>query len=163
VPIPEDERMSDERLNDARLNQERIEAQEIDAEPIDGKFEAYLKQFCPLVPQSLPVDVRVHAPGRWFALVAWAAAAAAVVAVAVLAFHARPGQRRITTPVESFAIADQLAKPQSLTIRSANALLATAPSFKDAIDGIAFPPKPSPLPTDKHSALAELSKEKTKL
>ena len=102
-------------------------------------------------------------PRRLFVLAAWAATAAAIVSLAVLAFHARPGQSHIAPPVESFAIADQLAKPRSLTVRTANALLATAPSFKDAIDGMAFPPKPAPLPADKHSALAELSKEKTKL
>jgi hypothetical protein len=166
VPIPEDERLSDERLDHERIEPQRVADQRINDQrisdpPIDEKFEAHLKQFRPLAPQPLPVDIHVHAPRRWFAFAAWAAATAAVVAVAVLAFHARPG--RIAPPVESFAIADQLVKPQSLTIRTANALLATSPSFKDAIDGIAFPPKPAPLPADKHSALAELSKEKIKL
>lgn len=166
MPIPEDERMTDERLNDERLkderlNHERIDTQRIDAPPFDEKFEVYLKQFRPLAPAPLPVENRVHAPRRWFVLAAWAATAAAVVAVAVIAFHAWPG--RIAPPVEGFAIADQFVKPQTLTIRTANALLATAPSFKDAIDGMAFPPKPAPLPADKHSALAELSKEKIKL
>jgi len=170
VPIPEDERANVERHSGVRVNHERLDDHRMDDSPIaeppiadpaiDEKFEAYLKQFRPLAPQPLPVESHVHAPRRWLVF-ALATAAAAVVAVAVLAFHARPG--RITPPVESVAIADQVAKPQSLTIRTANALLATAPSFKDALDGMAFPPKPAPLPTDKHSALAELSQEKTKL
>jgi hypothetical protein len=191
VPIPEDERRKDERrkderLNDGRVDHDRTHAERIDDQsvtdrritdqrindqlindqpvndpPIDEKFEAHLKQFRPLAPQPLPVDSHIRAPRRWFVLVACAATAAAVVAVAGLAFHARPG--RIAPPVESFAITDQLGKPQSLTLGTANALLARAPSFKDAIDGIAFPTKPAPLPADKHSALAELSKEKIKL
>ncbi|MGA9977964.1 MAG: hypothetical protein WBQ08_04960 [Candidatus Sulfotelmatobacter sp.] len=157
MPTPEDERRTDKRPNVAPLNDERF-----DDEPIDEKFEAYLKQFRPLAPQPLPVESRVHEPRRWFVPAAWAASAA-LVAVALLAFHARRGEPRIPPRVESFAIVDRLAKPQSLTIRSANALLATAPSFKDAIDGIAFPPKPAPLPADRRSALTELSKEKIKL
>jgi hypothetical protein len=166
VPIPEDERRnverpSAERQSDVRLNDERLDDQRIDGPPIDEKFEAHLKQFRPLAPQPLPIRSTIPSLRRWFVFAAWAAAAAAIVVVALLAFRARPG--RIAPSVESSAIADQLAKPQALTIRSANALLATAPSFKDAIDGIAFPPKPAPLPADKHSALAELSKEKIKL
>jgi hypothetical protein len=171
VPIPEDKRLNSERLDhegiadqriaDQRIDEQRIADQLINDPPIDEKFEAHLKQFRPLAPQPLPVESRVRVPRRWLVFTAWAATAAAVVVIAVLAFHARPG--RIAPPVERFAIADQLVKPRSLTIRTANALLATAPSFKDAIDEIAFPLKPAPLPADKHSALAELSKEKTKL
>jgi hypothetical protein len=161
-----DERMEDELLDrkpidDQRIGDHQIDDRSVDAEPIDQKFEAHLKEFHPLAPQPLPVESRVRSPRRWLVLAAWAAATAAVVAVAVLARQSRPG--RIAPPVESFAIADHLVKPQSLTLRSANALLATAPSFKDAIDGMAFPTKPAPLPADRHSALVELSKEKIKL
>ena len=156
-----DQRINDQRINDRRINDQQIDDQQIDAEPTDEKFEAHLKQFRPLAPQPLPSGSRIRAPRRWFVLEAWAAVPAAIVAIAILAFHARPG--RFASPVESFAIADPLPKPQSLTIHTANALLATAPSFKDAIDGMAFPPKPAPLPAGKRSALAELSKEKTEL
>ncbi|MFZ0956136.1 MAG: hypothetical protein WAN60_07320 [Candidatus Sulfotelmatobacter sp.] len=166
MPIPEDERRTDKRPGHERIDHERIDELRVDDRqicdpPIDEKFESHLKQFRPLAPQPLPAASRVHAPQRWFVLAAWAATAAAVVAVAVLTYHARSG--RPAPPVETFTIADQLVKSQSLTIRTANALLATAPSFKDAIDGMAFPPKPAPLPVDRHSALAELSKEKIKL
>ena len=166
MPIPEDERMNDERLNRERsdhggIDDLRIADQPVNDPPIDQKFEAHLRQFRPVAPQTLPVDSHLHAPRRWLVLAAWAAVAATVVAVAVLTFHTPPS--RIAPPVENTATVGQLANPQSLTIGSANALLATAPSFKDALDRIAFPPKPAPLPADKHSALAELSKEKIKL
>lgn len=191
MPIPEDERVNDERLNgersdpegvdDQRIIEQRIVEQRIAGQrindpsindlfiddpvindpPIDEKFEARLKQFRPLAPGPLPVNGHVRTSRHWFVPAVWAATAAAIVVVAVLAFHARPG--RVAPPVQSAAIADLLAKPRSLTIGTANALLASAPSFKDAIDGIAFPPKPAPLPADKHSALTELSKEKIKL
>jgi hypothetical protein len=166
VPIPEDERLNDkrpvpERIDHERIDDLRVDDRQIGAPPVDEKFEAHLRQFRPLAPAPLPAESRVHEPRRWFVFAALAAVAAAIVAVAILAFHARPG--RIAPSVESSAIADQLAKPQALTIRTANALLATAPSFKDALDQMAFPPKQSPLPADKRSALAELSKEKIKL
>lgn len=156
MPIPEDERGTEEQLKNERLNHGRI-----DDPPLDEKFEVYLKEFRPLAPHPLPAESHAHATRRWLVLAAWAATAAAVVAVAILAFHTRTG--RVAPSVESSAIADQLAKPHALTIRSANALLSTAPSFKDALDQMAFPPKQSPLPADKRSALAELSKEKIKL
>lgn len=166
MPIPDDERVNSGRLNDQRLDASRVVDQQITDQsiggpPIDEKFEAHLKQFRPLSPQPLPNENRVHAPRSWFVRAAWTVAAAAVVAVAMFALHGRGG--RVAPAVETFALAHQPAESQSLTISSANALLATAPSFKDAIDGMAFPPKPAPLPADKHSALAELSKEKIKL
>jgi hypothetical protein len=58
---------------------------------------------------------------------------------------------------------EQLVTTPPLTIRGANALLATAPTFKAAVDEMAFSSRTTPLPKDKHSALTELSKEKTKL
>jgi hypothetical protein len=170
VPIPEDERIhervddpriDDQRIDDQLVNDQRVDHQLVNDPPIDEKFEARLKQFRPLAPQSLQVESRVRPSRRWFLPAAWAAAAVGVVAVAVLTYHARPG--RVAAPVERVAIVDQLVQPQPLTIGTANALLATAPSFKSAIDGMAFPSKPAPLPADKHSALAELSKEKIKL
>jgi hypothetical protein len=58
---------------------------------------------------------------------------------------------------------EHLVNPHPLTIRDANALLATAPSFKAAVDGMAFQSKAISLPKDKRSALAVLSEEKNKL
>jgi hypothetical protein len=139
MPIPEDERIDDQR------------------------FEAHLKQFRPLAPGPLQVEGLGFAPGRSFVRAAWTAAAAAVLVAAVIVFHSSTGEPRATLPIESLAGAEQLVNTPSLTIRSANALLATAPSFQAAVDEMAFSSKATPLPKDKHSALAELSKEKTKL
>jgi hypothetical protein len=52
---------------------------------------------------------------------------------------------------------------QPLTMRDANALLATAPSYKAALDEMAFHHQPSTVPKDKQSGLAVLAKEKIKL
>ncbi len=51
----------------------------------------------------------------------------------------------------------------SLTMRRANNLLATAPSYKAVMNELAFPPKSSTISKDKQSALAVLGKEKIKL
>jgi hypothetical protein len=139
VPIPEDERIDDQ------------------------NFEAHLKQFRPLAPGPLQIEGLGSAPRHPFLLAAWTAAAAAALVVAVIVFHSRTGEPRATPPIESLAGAEQLVNTPSLTIRSANALLASAPSFQAAVDEMAFSAKATPLPKDKHSALAELSKEKTKL
>ena len=57
----------------------------------------------------------------------------------------------------------ELALPkQALTMREANALLASAPSYKAAVDSMAFHNQGS-FPKDKQSALAVLAKEKIKL
>jgi hypothetical protein len=52
---------------------------------------------------------------------------------------------------------------EPLTMRSANAWLATAPSFKAAVDDLAFRSQTSPLPQGTQSAVAVLSKEKSRL
>ena len=57
----------------------------------------------------------------------------------------------------------QLANSQSLTIGRANALLADAPSVKEACDELSFQPKPASQPEGKQSALAVLSKENIRL
>jgi hypothetical protein len=139
MPIPENERIDDQR------------------------FEAHLKQFRPLAPAPLQIEGLGFTPKRSFVLAAWTAAAAAVLVVAVIVFHSRTDGPHVAPPIESLEGAEQLVNTPALTIRSANALLATAPSFQAAVDEMAFSSKATPLPKDKHSALAELSKEKTKL
>jgi len=52
---------------------------------------------------------------------------------------------------------------QPLTMRSANALVAKAPSFKAMVDDMAFRSQNIPLPKGKRSAVAVLGKEKIKL
>jgi hypothetical protein len=175
VPIPEDER--DERQQGELANHtQAVDSQLFDSQivtsptdsrrdgaEIDARFEAYLKQFRPLAPAPLPAERHGRATRRSFVLAAWAAAAAAVLAAALIVFHSHAGGPQVALPTENLAGTDQLINTPPLTIRSANALLATAPSFKAAVDEMAFSSKATPLPKDKHSALTELSKEKTKL
>jgi hypothetical protein len=52
---------------------------------------------------------------------------------------------------------------QPLTMRSANALMAKAPSLKALVDDMAFHSQSIPLPTGKRSAVAVLGEEKIKL
>lgn len=134
--------------------------------PEDEKFEQYLKEFQPLAPEPLPAPERASGIRRWLVLGAWAAAAAAVVVTAVLLLHPRPKPGRSPEEPESAMRSAPLAKPQPLTIGTANALLARAPSAKAAVDGVAaqaFQSQSIPLSEGTQSALAVLSKEKTKL
>jgi len=94
---------------------------------------------------------------------AWAAAAVAVLIAAVLTMRHRPEPAHLPGATEAPASAEQLANPQPLTIASANALLAQAPSVKAAVDQMAFKPQTVQLPKNKHSALAVLSQENIKL
>jgi hypothetical protein len=136
----------------------------------DDQFESYLRRFRPLAPEALPKHI-----GRrtWSmaVLAAWAAAAAIMLGAVMLTISPRLSQTHSPLVAEKRAEpsakreggAAQLVNPQPLTIRSANALLATAPSLKAALDEMAFPPHAAPAPKDKRSALAELAEEKTKL
>lgn len=128
----------------------------------DERFGVYLKQFRPLAPEPLPIEKPGRAARRRFVLVA-GFAAAAILVIAVLALHSRTGRPDSTIATESTLSPEHLVNTQPLTIRSANALLATAPSFKAAVDKMAFKSQVIPLPKGKHSALDVLSKEKTKL
>ena len=128
----------------------------------DEQFEKYLKQFRPVAPEALPLKEQDRARRPlWFA--AWAAVAAAILVAVILSlrFYQRP------SPVRETRVAgpnvERLANPQPLTIRSANALLASAPSFKAAVESVAFQPGSRPLSEGRHSALAALGKEESKL
>ena len=121
----------------------------------DEQFEKYLKEFRPLAPGSLQIKRQSSRARRPFAYAAWTAACAAIVLLAFLFWH-RP------KPVPP-AIAHELARSQSLTIGRANALLARAPSLKEAIDDLSFQPQPASQPEGKQSALAALGKENFKL
>ena len=122
----------------------------------DERFESYLRQFRPLVPEALPIPRRPRSV-TWI----WAAAFAAVVILGVLGLRMvshRTG-RQGTTP----ASVEVVQPTRPLTMRNANALLASAPSYKAAVDSMAFHPQDSTIPKDKQSALAVLAKEKIKL
>ena len=125
----------------------------------DEQFERYLKEFRPVAPESLQIEKGPSKARRPFVLMTWAAACAASLLLAFLLWH-RP---KPAPP----ANAPQLASSPSLTIGRANALLAHAPSLKEAFDDLSFQPKPASQPAGKQSALAVLSqdnfKENTKL
>lgn len=127
----------------------------------DEQFEKYLKQFRPVVPEALAVkeQVRVRRP---LLLVAWAAVAAAVLlAVMVSVFLHRPPHRPGEVKTSRPRV-EELNNQQPLTIAKANALLAEAPSFKVAIDNMAFQSESKPISEGRYSALALLSEEEIK-
>jgi hypothetical protein len=124
------------------------------------RFEEYLKHFRPLVPDDLPVEIR-PAPRRHLAFAIWAMAAVAMVIFGVTSLpilnHRVPDQSKHAVSVKSPA------PMPSLTMRHANNLLATGPSYKAVMNELAFPSKSSNISKDKQSALALLGKEKIKL
>jgi hypothetical protein len=127
----------------------------------DERFELYLKEFRPLVPKVLPTEKQGER--RAPRMVAWVAAAAAVLGVVALTISLRPDGTRASLGKEQESEVEHLVNTQPLTIRSANALLSTAPSFEAGVDEMAFPPKAAPLPKGEHSAITALGKEETKL
>ncbi len=128
----------------------------------DEQFERYLKQFRPLIPESLPSEKHGGATRGPFAFAAWAATAA-VLLTAWLTMRPRPKPTPLPYETASLAAVEQLTNPQPLTIGSANALLARAASFKAAFDQLAFQPQATQLSKGTHSALAALSKENARL
>ena len=129
----------------------------------DERFENYLKQFHPLAPEALPTEKRGGARQRLSVFAAWVAAAVVVLIVTVLMMRPRSKPAHSEESTGSIARVGQLTYPQALTIGSANALLARAPSFKAAIDRVAFPPQTEQLPQGTQRLLAVLGKEDTNL
>lgn len=121
----------------------------------DEQFERYLKQFRPLAPDALPTEKHKSARST-FVLAAWAAVAA-VVSVALLILFPHLHQSSPRDDAAEWVGANSAEMPQSLTIRSANALLTHAPSFKAAVDALAAPSHSSF--DGKQSALDVLSKD----
>jgi hypothetical protein len=130
----------------------------------DEQFEKYLKEFRPSAPAALPSEKKSGKSGRPAPrMVALVAAAAALLGVVVFTFSFRLNHGFSSRDAARADGAEQLRNPQPLTIRSANALLLSAPSFEAAVDEMVLPPQATPLPKDKHSAIAVLSKQRTKL
>jgi hypothetical protein len=128
----------------------------------DERFEEYLKRFRPIAPLPLPIQ-RSGWASRRAVVMAALAGAAAVLVVATVMPRSRPEQNQSPQSESRPLGAEQLANSQPLTIRSANAMLAQAPSAKAGIDSVAWQSQRTTLPKGKRSALAELSKEKTRL
>ncbi|HET8887687.1 MAG TPA: hypothetical protein VFQ41_02190 [Candidatus Angelobacter sp.] len=127
----------------------------------DEQFEKYLKQFRPVAPEALAVKQQVRAGRRPLVLAARVGVAAVLFAVTVSVFlywpSHQPGQIGTSKPG-----VEELNNSQPLTIAKANALLAEAPSFKVAVDNMAFQSESRAILEGRYSALALLSKEETK-
>lgn len=131
--------------------------------PDDEKFGLYLKQFRPRGPEPLRVE-RSRAVWRHpFALAASVTAGALVVVLAGFGLHHHPNPNSAASAARNGAVVEQLSDTQALTLRSANALMATAPSLKAAVDDMAFRSQTLSLAKGKLSAVAVLSKEKIRL
>lgn len=133
--------------------------------PEDEKFEKYLKQFRPVQPDSIPRFQHLDERRSWRPRIVWAAVAAMVLIVGavVLSVHPRhPGVVALRVNNKT-AFANGDVPPEPLTIRSANAWLAQAPSFKAGIDTLAFRSQNQKIQQGEQSAIAVLSKEKIKL
>jgi hypothetical protein len=133
--------------------------------PDDEQFELYLKRFDPIAPEPIPmlrIDVASRRP---FGLAAGLAALAAILVVGIiLVWHVRSSSRvAVSSTARDAAPAERHAPLEPLTTRSATAWLTAAPSFKTAIDDLAFRPQTNSIPQDKQSAVALLSKETIKL
>ena len=127
----------------------------------DERFETYLKQFRPLVPDALPAQGIRLDPRRH--LVLTLCAVGSVMAMVILGVAAlRVLNHRVTGESDQSATVKRV-EQTPLTMRRANALLATAPSYKAVMNELAFPVKSPTVPKDKQSALAVLGKEKIKL
>jgi hypothetical protein len=124
----------------------------------DEKFEKYLKLFRPSPPDQLQLDRHRFAPvARQMAT--WGTVAAVIIIFVFLALYSRVlSSRRPDEAALREGEASHFESPQSLTIQSANELLARAPSFKAAVDAMGFPSPAVSLP-DKRSAVGILSKE----
>ncbi len=129
----------------------------------DDQFEKYLKKFRPLVPESLPAGELRPARHRARPLLLTAAAvgmaAIVILGVARLRVISRPG----STEPEHSAWVERRGPAHPLTLRDANALLATAPSYKSAMDELVLPRRRSTAPNETQSALTVLAKERIKL
>jgi hypothetical protein len=133
--------------------------------PDDEQLEMYLKRFDPVVPDPIPTLKIDGASRRPFLLGIGLAAFAAILLVGIiLVVHIRSGSRVVVPNiVRDAASAERHAPLEPLTTRSASGWLTAAPSFKAAIDDLAFRSQSQPIPQDKQSAVAVLSKEKIKL
>jgi hypothetical protein len=130
----------------------------------DERFERYLKGFRPVAASRLAIK------GSWWrsrraTVMATLAVAATILAVAAVMLRSRRELIEAQRAGGSAAVeqVEQLANAQPLTIHSANAMLAQAPSAKAAIDSLAFQSQKTSIPQGQRSALAELGKERNKL
>ncbi|HEV2423591.1 MAG TPA: hypothetical protein VGZ29_02060 [Terriglobia bacterium] len=124
--------------------------------PDDDQFETYLRQFRPVVPDPLPVASRPPVRLWLWPLAATAAVALVIAAALAMRLHHKPAR---STGGQRPAAVEQLTSAQPLTLRRADDLLAHAPSFEAAMDGLAFQSEQTQVPPGSESALETLGKE----
>jgi len=127
--------------------------------PDDERFEIYLKQFRPAMPDALPVSGIRPVPRRHLVLAIWAVGVVAMVILGVAGL--RILNHRIAVDSNRSGSVEWVGPP--LTMHDANALLAKAPSYRVLMNDLAFRPNSSTLSKNKQSAFAVLGKEKIKL
>src|ERR1051326_5778234 len=94
----------------------------------DERFETYLKQFRPLVPDALPAKKIRPEPRR--RLVLTICTVGIVVGMVILGVAALRVLNHRITPESGQSATVKGLEPTPLTMRRANALLATAPSYR---------------------------------
>jgi hypothetical protein len=129
----------------------------------DEQFEKYLKGFRPLLPDALPVRDFGPPPARRVRPLLFATAGLGAIAaiLGIASFHVL--NHHSSVQPDHSASVENLVPAHPLTLREANALLETAPSYKLAMDELAFPRQSSAVSKQNQSALAVLAKEKMKL
>ena len=131
--------------------------------PDDEKFEAYLRRFRPIAPEPIPTLSVGHSSRRSPPLGVWLAAVAAILVIGAVIVHVRSSRIVVSYTSSDAGFSERHAPSEPLTMQSANAWLATAPSVKAAVDDLAFRSQTGPIAQGKQSAVAVLSKEKLRL
>lgn len=121
----------------------------------DDSFETYLKQFRPRAPGALPITTRVRTTRRALALGAWAAAI--LLIIALLAANWTSKLSRSSTNTGNWSAPETIGR-HPLTIRTANELLARAPSLKAAMNDLVLASQEETVHKNQ-SAFEVLSKE----
>jgi len=136
--------------------------------PDDERFELYLKQFRPLMPDALPVNESRPVPRRHLVLAIGLVGAVALVIIGIgitslrILNHPRVVDSNRSGSLRSSSLQGP-APTRPLTMHDANALLAKAPSCKALMNELALRPSSSTPSKKKQSAFAVLAKEKIKL
>ncbi|HLV95425.1 MAG TPA: hypothetical protein VKS44_09565 [Candidatus Acidoferrales bacterium] len=128
----------------------------------DDRFEMYLKEFRPLAPAPLPLDVPAKPTHSRSAVVAALLATAAAATLVLVMLHRRGSQAPAVNSNSNSSVADLLAISQPLTLGAANQLLVDSPSFEAALDSVEFASSAVAIPRGRESALAVLSEENPK-
>ena len=121
----------------------------------DDSFETYLKQFRPRAPEALPTTKRVRTTRRSLALGAWAAAILLIIGLLSANWTSKLSRSSTNTVNRS---APETIGLHPLTIRTANELLARAPSLKAAMNDLVLASEEKTVPKDQ-SAFETLGKE----